>query len=114
LILGILVYIGRAGLKNKTMLRLSPDETVRISYGPQFLIPGTRLGRDELGHAQAYHYRSPRSSSWTWRAALFSRAGQEIPLTVGGMASDEEAKDFEIAVQDLLKLPDKPAIMPKH
>lgn len=101
-------------MKNKTMVRLSPDETVRISYGPQFLIPGTRLRQDELGYTQAYHHRSPRSNIWTWRVSLFSRAGREIPFTLGGLASDAEAQELERAVKEFLKLADKSEALKEH
>jgi hypothetical protein len=114
LVLAILIYAGSACRQNKTFIRLSPDGGVRISYGPLPLVLSTRLRQAELGYAQAYHHRSPKNNIRTWQVALFSKAGREIPLTLGGLASDAEAQDLEKTVKELLQLPDKSVVLKKY
>lgn len=100
-----LAYLGSACLRNQTRVRLNPDDSVVISYGPQPLLPSARIAQQDLADVQAYGAASQSNSATIRRVDLVTRAGRRHPLRVGGCASREDSEILVQALRDFLKLP---------
>ena len=107
-ILAVLAYLGTACLRNCTRVQLNSDGSVRISHGPLPLMPGSLIPKQDLAYVQAYRRTTPESRATVHRVDLVTCSGQRNSLRVGGCDSREEAEQFEHAMREFLKLPQKP------